>query len=191
MHLISAAIISLLLKKGHKGSKFPFSISKPIPSFPGILEYVHGIPGRHRLRIPSLIGSSENAAQLAEKLPVIPGITSIHCDTRSGSMIVKGTPDLNPGLLVAASARILDLDEKIERMPSSKMSLKIKHFWKGLDRAIYDKTGGLIKANDAISVFLLGATLIQIRKTRTLGLPPAFTLLWWFYTLSHGKSNNG
>lgn len=191
MHLITAALISFLANPdGLRKLKPGFIAKGRVPSFPGLLEHGHGIPGRHRLLIPSLRGSSAGADILTEKLPVIPGVESVRCDLRSGSVLVTGTEDLDGGLLVAAAARILGLDKAIDAQPQSKMTTFLRHFWQGLDQAVFHRTGGRLTATDGIGLFLLGASIVQVRRTRALGLPPAVTMLWWFYTLSSRRTDS-
>lgn len=194
MHLVTAAILSLLANKNtasiFRGFGKPSGLRQRfVPSFPGIVEKRHAMPGRLRFRVPALTGDKEAEAKLCDKLPVLPEVAAVICDPRTGSVLVTGGPEMNGALVVAGIAKILGLEEQIESLPTSRLTQAARDFWRGLDRVLYEKSGGLITMNDAVGVFLLASSVIQIRKTRSLGLPAGFTLLWWLYRLtSEGKA---
>lgn len=187
MHLVTAAVLSLIANRKIGKLSFPKIRRRTVPSFRGIIEHVHGIPGRHRYRIPSLIGNDSGADTLKDHLTIVPEVDSVSCDLRAGSLLVKGSEEMDPGFVLAAAARLLDLEKEIEQTPVSKFSTGAVNIWSGIDRALYEKTGGRLTADDAVGLALLGLALNEIRRTRTIGIPPAFTLIWWFFTLSKKK----
>ena len=71
MHLITAAVVSALLGRkrgaGHN----------PLPSFAGVMETAHVLPGRVRLRAPVLIGQHRAADQIQESLARLDGIRAV------------------------------------------------------------------------------------------------------------------
>lgn len=51
--------------------------------------YVHSIPGRLRVKIPSLKGHAEKAISIQNLLKAIDGVESIRANTITGSVVVK------------------------------------------------------------------------------------------------------
>ena len=178
MHLITATLISLIAKKAAPGLKKDY-----VASFRGIVEHVHGIPGRHRFRVPSLHHNVTGRERLRSQLPVLPGVDSVECDPRSGSLVISGSESMDGGLVLAAIVRLLNLEAQVEKIPSSRFSSSLTGFWHLLERMCYEQSGGWISASDAVKIVLIVASIMQIRKNRSLGIPSAFTMIWWFFTM--------
>lgn len=187
MHLITTAILISLAS--FSGMNFPLQRRKILPSFKGIIEHKHHIPGRYRFHIPSLMGNSAAIDILRDKLPVIPGVISADADIRSGSLIVSGSDTMDPNLLLAAVIKLLGLEEEVEKTPVSGFSSAMTTYWHVLNRSVYEQSGGAITANDAVGIVLLGASLLKFWKTRKLGIPSAFTLLWWFFNMQNQEGS--
>ena len=194
MHLITAAVISLLANKdaaGLFGNIRRNADTLRVPSFPGIIERRHVLPGRLRFRVNALKGNRDGAALLENRLPVLPGVGSVRCDTRTGTVLVTGESSLDGALVVAGIAKILGLEKEIDRRPVSRITRAVRRSWQGVDRALYDRTGGLLTVRDLVGILLLASTVRQVVSTGRLGLPPAFTLVWWLFHLSYGNGGEG
>jgi hypothetical protein len=178
VHLITGAIIAALLgnKSSDKESR------SPILSIRGPINTTHLLPGRVRFHIPSLKNNDIQAAMLQEQLPKIKGITALQVTKQSGSVLVHfEEAKIRAELLAAALIRLLGLEKELEKTPQPSIPREIREMGNSLNRAVYEKTGGLMDLWTAIPLLLIVVAGRKIITDKTLTAPAAATLLWWGY----------
>jgi hypothetical protein len=173
MHLITAALLTTLLgrKKGAGAGR--------LPSFAGVIETAHVLPGRVRFRAPGLVGRDTLAKELQKRLAKLEGIESAAVSPISGSVLLRFAPErVTPELLLGAVIRLLGLEKEIQRPPRSRIGEGIRHTGEALNRAVHEQTSGMIDLWTALAVLLVVLGIRQIAAgNRALGWP----LLWWAY----------
>src|ERR1700686_1325138 len=116
-----------------------------LPSFPGVMETTHVLPGRLRLCAPVLIGQRAAADQLQKRLARLDGIRAVEVSSVPGSLLLCFAPDpVTPDLLMGAAIRLLGLEKDIQRPPPSYIGEEIRHVGESLTHAIREQTGGLM-----------------------------------------------
>lgn len=173
MHLITAAVVSALLGRkrgaGHN----------PLPSFAGVMETAHVLPGRVRLRAPVLIGQRRAADQIQESLSRLDGIRAVQVSSVSGSLLIHFEPDrVKPDMLLGAAIRLLGLEREIQRPPRSYIGEGIHQAGDSLNRAIHEQTGGVIDLWTSVALLLL---VMGIRHVATGNQQLGWQRLWWAY----------
>ena len=84
---------------------------RQIVSFAGVLEVVHALPGRLRLRIPSLAGRPRALADFETSLKRLDGIASVSTNATLGTALVRyDAAKLSPSLVVAAATHGFDFE---------------------------------------------------------------------------------
>jgi len=186
VHIITGAIIAALLgsKSKEKGS------GSPILRIRGPINTTHLLPGRVRFHIPLLKNNDTQITQLDEQLPKIKGITSLQITKETGSVLIQfDQSTVKAELLAAALIRLLGLEKELDKTPEPAIPREIREMGRSLNKAVYDKTGGLIDLWTAIPLLLLAVSGRKIFAERQLAMPAAMTLLWWSYNaLFHGNS---
>ena len=173
MHLITAALLSALFgrkrSEGHNG----------LPSFAGVMEVAHVLPGRLRLRAPVLIGQHAAAEQLQKTFGKLEGIRTVEVNPVSGSVLLQFAPDrVKPDMLLAAAIRLLGLEKDIQRPPRSYLGEGIQQAGDSLNRAIHQQTGGVIDLWTGVSFLLLA---LGIRHLAAGNSQLGSQRLWWAY----------
>ena len=171
MHLITAAVLTALLgrdRTGHEG----------LPSFAGVMETVHVLPGRLRLRAPILIGQRAAADQLQKSLARLDGVRDVEVSCVSGSVLFRFRQDqVAPDLLMGAAIRLLGLEKDVQRTPPSHIGEGIRNAGESLNHAIYEQTGGVIDLWTSLTLLLVVSGTRQLAAGNQFGWP----LLWWAY----------
>jgi hypothetical protein len=81
-------------------------------------------------------------------------------------------------MLLGAAIRLLGLDSQIARPPRSRVGSGIRQAGDALNRAVHEKTGGMIDLWTSLALLLVALGVRQIAAgNRQLGWP----LLWWAY----------
>jgi hypothetical protein len=168
--------IQSIISKDKRASK----VSATIPSFRGVLELKHNIPGRMRLHIPRLSDQSSSEALL--QLEKVDGIESLDINTHIGTVIIRYKEEkISPALIAGIIIRILGLEEEINNKPKSKALEEMKSLNESLNMSIYEKTNGLVDFNSLLVISLL---VVGARKTITsYRRPSGVDYLWWSYLL--------
>jgi len=172
MHLITAALLTTLLgqKRGAGGAA--------LPSFPNVMETLHALPGRLRLRAPVLIGKRAAAEQLQKSLSRLDGVQSAEANPISGSLLIHFAPErVKPDMLIGAAIRLLGLEKDVERAPPSYIGEGIRRAGESLNQAIYQQSGGAIDLWTSLTLLLVAAGVRQLAAGNQFGWP----LLWWAY----------
>ena len=173
MHLITAAVVSALLGRkrgvGRNG----------VPSFAGVMETTHVLPGRIRLRAPVLIGQHRAADQLKQSIAKLDGIRAVEVSPVSGSLLIQFAPNrVTPDMLLGATIRLLGLEKEIQRPPRSHVGEGIRQAGDSLNRAIHQQTGGIIDLWTSVALLLVAG---GIRHLAAGNSQLGWQRLWWAY----------
>lgn len=184
MHLLIGFLASALLasKNGETARSPLLELSYPIRTR-------HLLPGRVRFEIPMLAGRPEAAAKV-ESLAKLEGVDEVRVTRRIGTVLIRfDDAALQPELLVAALVRLLDLEREMETAPQSAAERELRATGRALDRAIFDRTRGLLDAGTALPLALAGLGIYRIVNRQGPLLPTGATLLWWaFSSIRRGRS---
>jgi hypothetical protein len=172
MHLITGFLLAGLL--GRKQS----SHRSRLPTFPGVIETVHLLPGRVRFRAPNLVGRRIQAEELEKRLAQISGLLSASVNSVSGSICLQFESErVKPEMLLAAIVRLLGLEKEIGQRPRSLIGREIRETGDALNRAMFQRSGGMIDFYTAMPLLLLAVGFRNIAAGRVAG----WTLVWWAY----------
>ena len=173
MHMVTGFLLTALL-----GGKRRASRSR-LPSFPGILETAHVLPGRLRLRVPSLVGAATLATGVRKRLRRLDGISSVEVSSVTGSLLITFDPQcFEPEILLAATIRLLGLEEQLEQAPRSRVGYELREMGAAVNHAVHQRTGGLIDLWTGLPLVMAVVGIRNIlARNGQLGLP----LLWWAY----------
>jgi hypothetical protein len=176
MHVLTGLLLTTLFGRKQKKE------TRRIPSFPGVVETVHLLPGRVRFRVPSLADDAAGRELLRRKLIEVQAIDSVEITPLSGSVLIRfDAESLEPELLFAAVVRLLGLESKIEGVPSSLIGRELRDAGEAVNHAIYERTGGILDLWTGLPLvlILLGASNLVAGSPK--GLQSGWMLLWWAY----------
>lgn len=157
-------------------------MDKLIPSFYGILEVKHRLPGRVRLQIDSLKGNEEISKYLEEKLKSVNGIDKISVNSLVGSVLVKYDEKIIESMfLIGIILNILGLEDKVFEKKNGTLHSIMKETVDMLDLTIYNKTKGILDLKTVIALFFMGYGFKKVRQNPIM--PNGVNLLWWGYNL--------
>ena len=172
MHLITAALLTALLGRDRTAG------DQGLPNFPGVMETLHVLPGRLRLRAPVLIGQKGAAGQLQKSLARLEGVRDVEVSCVSGTVLLRYAPDrVTPDLLLGAAVRLLGLEMDVLQTPPSAIGEGIRNTGDSLNHAIYAQTGGALDLWTSLTLLLLASGVRQLAAGNLFGWP----LLWWAY----------
>ena len=172
MHIMTGLLLASLFGR-KSGPDRP-----PLPTFPGVLETVHVLPGRIRLRTPRLVRRPREAEALQHRLARLAGVHDVAVNPLSGSICVRFAPDrVRPELLFGAVIRLLGLERELQRRPRSRIGQGIRDGGDALNRALHSQTGGLLDLWTAVPLALTGLAMRNIATGQPYGWP----MLWWAY----------
>ena len=169
------------------------NIVENAPSFPGVLEVVHSITGRMRVKIPSMKGNRTLAESIIKAISPVRGIRKISANTLLGTLLVEYDPAvLTPVIVVSALSYCFGFDAEIHSRKSV-FAREVSTIGSAFNEAVLQRTHGVFDLR-AIMMLLL---ILQILKTipffnKKAGLPnlPSFpiNLLWWlFQSINNNK----
>jgi copper chaperone CopZ len=173
MHLITGFILATLFgrKKGGDTSR--------LPSFPGVIETVHALPGRARFRVPEIIGYGSDATTLEKHLARLDGVDAVRVSPVSGSILVEFDANrVEPEMVMGAIIRLLGLEEQIDRAPHSRVGQEIRQAGDALNRAVHEQTRGIIDLYTGLPLLLV---VLAVRNIATQNGQMGWPLLWWAY----------
>jgi hypothetical protein len=168
------------------------------PTRSRIIRVAHSLPGRTRLRLPWLRASREAAAELAERLADLEGMTEVGVSMRSGSVLCLYDPSrLSEERIVTAVRRqtkvamVLRPGERNRaealrgvselRGTGSRLGEALTEAVKGIDADVRTATDGLLDLGALAGFGFLTAGAIEVASSRTLPAPPWFNLAWWAF----------
>jgi len=178
MHIITGLIMASLLKRGK--NKEEAVVTSPLLKLAAPVRTRHILPGRARFEVPALRGDQKTTEELAVTLQRIESVEAVRVSPVTGSVLLCYDPDtVSPELLVAAIIKLLRLDDELNQVPPSIVGREFHEVSHALNRAVYDKTGGIIDLRTALFIALAAVGVTRLRKGGMLALPAGFTLLWW------------
>jgi len=176
MHIITGLVIAGLASKMKKDKSL-----EGLPRFrTGPIQVAHAIRGRIRFVVPSLCGTDGDALSWIDEAQSLGGVKGVEVSTVTGSVVVTyDAASVDPPLLFGALARLLGLEDELERTPPPVLVRELRELGQSLNFAVYDKTGGMV---DLWTLALIALAVVGAKKTMDSGwaaLPAGFTLLWW------------
>ncbi|MBT3272765.1 MAG: hypothetical protein HN368_06400 [Spirochaetales bacterium] len=179
MHIITGLLISAFL--GRKKDKDD-SVGTGFPGFRYVLEIRHAIPGRMRLYAPVLKENNELGESLVRDLGKADGINSIDTSPITGTALISyNSQKVEAQIVFGAVVRLLGLEKDIEKTPESRVSKGIQSMSDSVNRALYEKSSGLVDLHTLLPVVLAGFGIYKITRPGGLNAPGGITLLWWAY----------
>jgi len=176
LHILTGLIATALLGYRKKSNR------SPLLSLKGPVETKHLLPGRVRFHVPCLKNDEAKRDLLEEKLGGIESVESVRITASTGSLLIQyDEKHLEPELLFAAIIRLLGLERALERTPQPALFQEYASLIRSLDRAVYDRTHGLLDFHTTVSFGLATLGLMQLLTRSQRILPPGFHLLWWGY----------
>ncbi|WFD09928.1 HMA2 domain-containing protein [Tepidibacter hydrothermalis] len=175
--VIYSAIGMIFTDKNKKNN-----ITNKVPSFKGILEVRHCITGRIRLYIPILKNNEEIKSIIMDQLSKINLITNIDINTITGTVLLNyDNEKIDPMIIVGIMIKILNLEQEIEKTPKSKIEKEMIELKSSLNRAVYEKSQGIIDGKTTLGLSLVLFGIYRLRKNPTI-MPSGMTLMWWVYS---------
>ena len=158
-----------------------------LPSFAGVQEVVHALPGRIRLRIPSLRGNEAGMADYRARLVRLEGVRDVRTNPLLGTVLVAFDPARLAGdIVVAASTRCFDFQAQLQKGEQSSILRELGRFRFALDQAVLKMTHGLVDIHTAMSLSLL-VMVVQKLVGRSTSPMSVVNLLWWFLQSIDGR----
>ena len=175
MHVITGLLLAGLA--GTKGTKKQGSM----PGFcTGPVRTVHALPGRIRFRVPALADDENGRDLIKTKLGGAIGVASVEISPVTGSvLLLYDEAEVQPGLLYAAIVKLLGLEDEVENPPPPIVVRELKTAAKSLNRAVYEKTGGVVDLWTGLMLGLAGYGIRQAMVDPARAWPAGFTMVWW------------
>lgn len=151
-----------------------------IVSFSGVLEVVHALPGRMRLRMPSLRARARALAEFATSLKRLEGIQDVTVNPVLGTALVRyDAAKLTPSLVVAAATHGFDFETAV-RNHQSLVGGELRAIHYAFNQAIMQRTGGVLDLPALMTVLLI---VTFVRGITGRGGPKVSPLavLWWLH----------
>ena len=151
-----------------------------IVSFSGVLEVVHALPGRMRLRMPSLRARARALAEFATSLKRLEGIQDVTVNPVLGTALVRyDAAKLTPSLVVAAATHGFDFETAV-RNHQSLVGGELRALHYAFNQAIMQRTGGVLDLPALMTVLLI---VTFVRGITGRGGPKVSPLavLWWLH----------
>lgn len=149
-------------------------------SFSGVLEVVHALPGRMRLRMPSLRARARALAEFATSLKRLEGIQDVTVNPVLGTALVRyDAAKLTPSLVVAAATHGFDFETAV-RNHQSLVGGELRALHYAFNQAIMQRTGGVLDLPALMTVLLI---VTFVRGITGRGGPKVSPLavLWWLH----------
>lgn len=159
-----------------------------LPSFKGIMETVHYLPGRVRFQIPVIKDDKVLAASLKKQLTSIKAVRQVEVNSVIGTIrVVYDSEAVAPIILMGAIMKLLGLDQKLNEPRSGSLRDQFNAGIKVTNDALIDATNGLLDFDSLLAALLLGSAVYSIRgNLANLTSPPALTLAWWGFNRMMG-----
>ena len=151
-----------------------------IVSFSGVLEVVHALPGRMRLRMTSLRARARALAEFATSLKRLEGIQDVTVNPVLGTALVRyDVAKLTPSLVVAAATHGFDFETAV-RNHQSLVGGELRALHYAFNQAIMQRTGGVLDLPALMTVLLI---VTFVRGITGRGGPKVSPLavLWWLH----------
>ena len=147
-----------------------------IPSFTGVLELVHAMPGRIRLRIPSLRHRVAEAELFRRRLAGLEGIEQVSVNVFLGTVLILYNPAvLTPMVIVSAATHCFEF-ERLRNAHQSVLGTGVKNIRFALDQALLRNTHGFVDLRSAMLVVLIRGLL-----GRGSSAFNPLSVVWWLF----------
>lgn len=151
-----------------------------LPSFSGVLEVLHDIPGRMRFRIPALKKNLMGAENFKQQLTRLNGIEQVSINLFLGTVLVKyDSKVLNSMLVVSASTHCFDFERQMQQHQSV-FGREAKSLRFALDQALLRNTYGIIDLRSAMTLMLAGTLVRGIVRHGGTPFTP-LNIIWWLF----------
>lgn len=151
-----------------------------IVSFSGVLEVVHALPGRMRLRMPSLRARARALAEFATSLKRLEGIQDVTVNPVLGTALVRyDAAKLTPSLVVAAATHGFDFETAV-RNYQSLVGGELRALHYAFNQAIVQRTGGVLDLPALMTVLLI-VTFVRGITGRDGPKVSPLAVLWWLH----------
>ena len=156
------------------------SACQQIVSFTGVLEVVHALPGRLRLRLPSLRARPQALAAFASTVERLDGIRAVEVNPLLGTALVRyDAAKLTPSLVVAAATHGFDFEAALRRRRSL-VGGELHLLHGALDQAVMRRSGGLLDLS-ALMTLTLVVTFVRGLAGRGGAKFSPLAVLWWLH----------
>lgn len=155
------------------------------------LHVEQNIPGRLRA-YSDVLKNKEVRDALQIQLVRIDGIHKVALNEVTGSILVQyDKTKIDHSLLVPALLKLLGIDFTKEGKHTSAIMNEVQIVNGAMNRAVLDKTNGLLDVDTLVPLGFIGLAVNEIIKTGTVGTPPPITLLNWAYMALIFRGNRG
>jgi len=157
-----------------------------------IVELVHALPQRVRLRVPALVGHIDTCRRIAETLASSEGtFERVTVRPSTGSVIIEGGVEPIDGEALAARLHALidnERDEKGNRLTDfhpdehpgpTRVARAVTHAFFEINGDVRAALGHRADLGTILPVFFAAAGLSEVAVTGKLPVPTWFNLLWW------------
>jgi hypothetical protein len=171
-----------------------------ISEYARIIERVHALPGRLRLRLPWLRDEPEDARALADELARLDVSVVVEVRPLTGSVLCSYDPErLDESQIVAAVRRVTrtwivaapgernpEVDAERARatraLPhTSTLRTAIADSLERLNHDVLRASGGRLDLGAVTGLSFLAIGAAEVAITRRLPAPPWFNLAWWAF----------
>lgn len=150
-----------------------------LPSFKGLLEIKHYIPGRIRFYSTRIKNNKDTVIFLGEQLNKIPVINLIDINIITGTVLIKyNTNEIEPMVIISIFIKLLNLEKEISKEPKDRIGTELVEVKNSLNRAVYEKTQGILSMKTIMFFILLSYGIRRYRQRPDL-MPGGVTLMYW------------
>lgn len=175
MHIITGLLLAAIAGRKKKSGSGGASLLRSGP-----VRTEHSLPGRLRLRVPSLAGDRKTCDDLATRFSKLQGIRSAAANPVTGSLLIRYDEDtVRPEVLFGAVVKLLGLEEELERVPTPVLTRELGLLGQSLDRAVYEKTGGLVNGWSLLMLVIAALGVRQVINNGARAWPAGITMVWW------------
>ena len=154
--------------------------TKQVVSFTGVLEVVHALPGRMRLKIPSLARRPRALADFAAALKRLDGVSEVAANPVLGTALVRyDAAKLTPSLVVAAATHGFDFETAFRRHRSL-VGGELSAIHYALNQAVLRRSGGVLDLPALMTVLLI-VTFVRGVLGRGGAKFSPLAVLWWLH----------
>ena len=166
-----------------------------------VIQHVHAIPGRLRLRLGWLRETPEDAEPLADALAGLDPSMEVRVRPWTGSVLCSFDPErlsedrvlravrrhTRVAIVVRSGERSPEAEAEYARVRDeeegvvSSLRLRVGEAFRELNREVLHVTEGRLDLGALTGLGFLGVGAAEIATERTLPAPPWFNLAWWAF----------
>ncbi len=183
-----------IFKNTNNTDSLPALLAQKPPSFAGVLEVVHSIPGRIRVKIPSTKGVPVLSDNIVKAMSPVRGVKKISANALLGTFLIEyDSAVLSPTIVVSALTYCFNFEGEM-RARKSILAKELSTVGFALNQALLSRTKGILDIRAAITlllVFQLVKSIPIVRRKLGLQASPTYfpiNLIWWlFQSVSHSR----